>query len=147
MLIVKADQQIALLDVEALKAGTGQPIRGYINDVRFTNRGGPQTGAIPVSRDGKYLFVSQHSLAWISIIDLQKVEAGCFRCGRYSRGLRDGGVSFGNCCLRRQQTSVPYHYRSSGFGRCYRRGAATYDSRSAIGSRRGAGERAVRSRH
>jgi DNA-binding beta-propeller fold protein YncE len=76
MLIVQADRQIVLLDVAALTSGNGQPIRGAINDVHFDNKGGPNTGSLPISKDGRYLFVSQHLLAWISIIDLQKVEAG-----------------------------------------------------------------------
>jgi DNA-binding beta-propeller fold protein YncE len=78
MLLVQTDRQIGVLDVAALMSGSGQSIRGYIDSPRFSNKGGTQTGAMPISRDGKYLFITQHPLAWISIIDLQKVEAGRF---------------------------------------------------------------------
>jgi DNA-binding beta-propeller fold protein YncE len=87
MLLVKADQQIGVIDVEALVSGKDNPVLGYIASNRFSNKGGPQTGPLPISHDGKYLFVSQHSLDWISIIDLEKVEAGHFGADAIAGGF------------------------------------------------------------
>jgi hypothetical protein len=76
MIVTAGDRQLVFLDVSALTSGSGNPIRGTISDVHFSSL--TRRSTVSVSRDGRYLFASQTVLAWISIIDLQKVEAGVF---------------------------------------------------------------------
>jgi hypothetical protein len=85
-LIVHADLQAALIDVEKLVSGRPDPVLGTIGDQRF-DRGRGLMGQMVATSDNKHLFVAQVQTGWISVIDLAKARSGSFNASAIVGGI------------------------------------------------------------
>ncbi|GAC1703119.1 MAG: hypothetical protein NVS9B4_10250 [Candidatus Acidiferrum sp.] len=73
LLIVADDEFVVFVDVQKMTSAAGDPILGFLRDQR-------DAGSIyvNVSRNDKYLFVSDESASSISVIDLEKARTNGF---------------------------------------------------------------------
>jgi DNA-binding beta-propeller fold protein YncE len=77
LLIAAAGPRVAFIDTTRAISGTGQPVLGYWSDEATTS------GHIYVNltRDDRYLFVSQERAQTITVIDLPQARSGRFTSG------------------------------------------------------------------
>lgn len=82
LLVVAAGPNIAFLDVDRLKSGTGDPVLGYMDVGEGTSAAGTGQAAgaiyVNVTKEDAILFVSLERATTILVIDLPKVRRGTF---------------------------------------------------------------------
>lgn len=72
-LIIAADDRVAFVDTRALISGSGNPVLGYLTDAPMAGR-----FYASVTRDDRWLFVSDESERSISVIDLVRARSSNF---------------------------------------------------------------------
>ena len=84
-LIVASDDLLAFVDVPKLVSGSANPVLGYLTDAPLAGR-----FYVNVTRDDRWVFVSDESERSISVIDLRRARASNFAASSVIRRIKTG---------------------------------------------------------
>ncbi|HUQ47879.1 MAG TPA: hypothetical protein VM053_06490 [Gemmatimonadaceae bacterium] len=84
-LIVASDDRLAIVDAQKLIAGLPNPVLGYLTDAPLAGR-----FYVNVTRDDRWVFVSDESERSISVIDLNLARASNFAASSVIRRIKTG---------------------------------------------------------